>query len=139
MKKNAQQKKYAKLLYVLSVIGFDHFVNKIVIKSLVDFPFTTYTQCCILFLLKRQKMHCFVLFKQKSVQKSHICTLEYEEFKHKKTYIENAILTCTYERVRKKYFEFTWINGSHYTESVVARGYAHPFKSKVIFFFSDVY
>lgn len=39
-----------------------------------------------------------------------------------------------YARVRKKYFEFTWINGSHYTESVAARGYAHPFKSKVIFF-----
>lgn len=62
--------------------------------------------------------------------------IEHEEFHMKKVHRKRH--TYMYERVRKKYFEFTWINGSHYTESVVARGYVHPFKSKV-FFFSDVY
>lgn len=72
--------------------------------------------------------------KKKRKKITYVPCIEYEEFNTKKRYIENAMLACIFERVRKKYFKFTWINGSHYTESVVARGYVHPFKSKVNFF-----
>lgn len=75
-------------------------------------------------------MLCFI--QTKNVKKNNLCTLNTKNLTKKKVHRKRHTYIC--ERVRKKYFEFTWINGSHYTESVAARGYAHPFKSKVIFF-----